>query len=155
MSIEDSPSGNSTKGPIYRALRVVVVGCGDTGSALSVKLSNLGNIVTVIDRNEHSFELLPIRRIETNRIVPIVGDGTHEIDLRKANLQEADILLALTGRDTINALSAQIGRYIFRVPKVICRINNVEMREMYQEIGLTIVTPSELEVDFLIDQAIF
>ena len=155
MSIEDSPSGNSTKGPIYRSLRVVVVGCGDTGSAVSVKLSNLGNIVTVIDNNEHSFGLLPIRRIETNRIVPIVGDGTHEIDLRKANIQESDILLALTGRDTINAMSAQIGRYIFRVPKVICRINNVEMRAMYQEIGLITVTPSELEVDFLIDQAIF
>ena len=155
MSIKDSPAGKPTRGPIYRALRVVIVGCGVTGSAVSVKLSDLGNIVKVIDSNRRSFELLPIRRIETNRIVPIIGDGTHEIDLRKANIQEADILLTLTGQDTINAMSAQIGRHIFRVPKVICRINNVEMRAMYQEIGLITVTPSELETDFLFDQSIF
>lgn len=155
MSIEEAPTRKSTRGPIYRALRVVIVGCGITGSTVSVKLSDMGNIVRVIDYNIRSFELLPIRRIETNRIVPVVGDGTHEIDLRRANVQEADILLTLTGQDTINVMSAQIGRHIFRVPKVICRINNVEMKAVYQEIGLITTTPSELETDFLLDQAIF
>jgi len=155
MSIEESRSGKSTKGPIYRALRIVIVGCGITGSAVSVKLSDTGNIVKVIDCDRRSFELLPIRRIETNRIVPIVGDGTNELDLRKANVQEADILLTLTGQDTINIMSAQIGRHIFQVPKVICRIKNVEIRTIYQEVGLITVAPSELERDFLFDQAIF
>ena len=115
-NLEDRP----TKKPIYRAKRVLIVGCGETGIRVTNKLSDSGNIIKIMDLDSDVFAKLPQKRIETTRIVPITGDGTLERDLRRAAAQESDILIASTGSTTVNLMSCQIALHVFQIPKVIC-----------------------------------
>ena len=64
--------------PVYRARRILILGCGQLGSALAVMLSDSGSIIRVLDNNSEAFGLLPERRIETARIVPVLGDACSE-----------------------------------------------------------------------------
>ena len=114
---------NSRRGPIYRARRVLIVGCGETGAGLATRLSDSGNIIKVLDLDPASFELLPPRRIETTRIVPVVGDGTREGDLRRASAHEVDVMIATTGTLSINILASQIGLHIIQYSLIMCDKN--------------------------------
>ena len=40
-------------------MRIIVVGCGQVGSALAYQLYKQGHLVTVIEQNEAAFDHLP------------------------------------------------------------------------------------------------
>ena len=143
---------NSRRGPIYRARRVRIVGCGETGAALATRLSDSGNIIKVLDLDPASFELLPPRRIETTRIVPVVGDGTREGDLRRASAHEVDVMIATTGTSPINILASQIGLHIIRVPKVLCLIEEEPIMEIYRSLGIHVISRLHLTVGTLFEE---
>ena len=81
-------------------------------------MSETGYIVQILDVSVAAFDLLPTGLIEDGQIVPIIGDGTLESDLRKASAQDADVLIAVSGKDAANAMSAQIAHHILGVPRV-------------------------------------
>src|SRR3990172_13346263 len=98
-------------------MKVIVVGCGQVGSALAYQLNKMEHQVTVIDRNESAFDNLPIdfqgRTIE--------GDVLARNVLQRAEIEEADALAAVTSSDSLNALIALIARTEFQVSKVVAR----------------------------------
>ncbi len=143
---------NSRRGPIYRARRALIVGCGQTGATLATRLSDSGNIIKVLDLNPASFELLPPRRVETTRIVPVVGDGTREGDLRRASAHEVDVMITTTGTLSINILASQIALHIIRVPKVLCLIEEEPMKEIYRSLGINVISRLQLAVDALFEE---
>ena len=143
---------NSRRGPIYRARRALIVGCGETGAALATRLSDSGNIIKVLDLDPASFELLPPRRIETTRIVPVVGDGTREGDLRRASAHEVDVMITTTGTLSINILASQIGLHIIRVPKVLCLIEDEPVMEIYRSLGIHVISRLHLMVGALFEE---
>ena len=132
---------------------VVIVGCGRTGAAIATAISETGSIVQILDVSITAFDLLPTGLIEDGQIVPIVGDGTLQSDLRKASAQDADVLIAVSGKDAANAMSAQIARHILGVPKVICRLSDPVLKEMYEGLELTTVSPTRLVSNLIIDAA--
>jgi trk system potassium uptake protein TrkA len=117
------------------------MGCGRLGATLAVSLSEEGWFIHILDLNSDTFDRLPPGMIENGHIVPIVGDGTLARDLRKASTQDADVFIAVSGRDTRNALAAQLAKHILNVPNVICRMNDQTRRDMYEELGLTTISP--------------
>ena len=152
---------NSRRGPIYRARRALIVGCGQTGATLATRLSDSGNIIKVLDLNPASFELLPPRRVETTRIVPVVGDddnelgvvsGTREGELRRASAHEVDVMITTTGTLSINILASQIALHIIRVPKVLCLIEEEPMKEIYRSLGINVISRLQLAVDALFEE---
>ena len=143
---------NSLRGPIYRARRALIVGCGQTGATLATRLSDSGNIIKVLDLNPASFELLPPRRVETTRIVPVVGDGTREGDLRRASAHEVDVMVTTTGTLSINILASQIALHIIRVPKVLCLIEEEPMKEIYRSLGVNVISRLQLAVEALVEE---
>ena len=124
--------------------RAVIVGCGRTGSSLAAALSERGYTVKILDLDSAAFELLPPGMMADGHIVPILGDGTAENDLRKASTQDADVFMAVSDKDARNALAAQIAKDLLRVPTVICRINDPTRREMYSQLGLVAVSAADL-----------
>ena len=130
---------------------VVIVGCGRTGAAIAAAMSETGSIVQVLDVSVTAFDLLPTGLLEDGQIVPIVGDGTLESDLRKASAQDADVLIAVSGKDAANAMSAQIARHILGVPRVICRLSDPVLKEMYEGLDLITVSPTRLVSSLIID----
>ena len=129
----------------------VIVGCGRTGADIAVSLSESGYIVLILDTDISAFDILPSGLIQEGDIQPILGDGTLEFDLRRASAQDAAVFIAVSGNDAANALSAQIARHMLHIPKVICRLNDPVMKEMYEGLELTTVSSTGLVRDLIVD----
>lgn len=149
----DNKSPDRVKTPIYRSKRMVVFGCGILGASLAVKLSEAGNLIKIIDNKPAAFKKLPVKRVEATSIVPVLGDGTKENDLRKASTHECDVFLALTENTTVNLMSAQIAMYNIRVPRVLCLVADEKLCDIYNELGLEVISPGRLLVGDLYDRA--
>lgn len=133
--------------------RAVIMGCGRAGASIATSLSEEGYSVTILDEDPGAFDLVPPGMIDDGHIVPVVGDGTLEHDLREASTQEADVFIAISGEDSNNALAAQIARHILLVPTVICRLNDPARREMYSQLGLITISATTLITGMVLEAA--
>jgi len=126
-------------------MKVVIMGCGRVGAELAALLDSEKYQVTILDVNSRSFS----RLIPTFKGNALIGDGTDEDSLRKAGIEEADAFIALTQGDNRNVMAAQIAKYIFKVPKVICRIYDPLRGELYQNLGLEAISPTTVFAQLL------
>jgi len=117
-------------------MKYVVVGCGRVGAALAVRLQIQGHEVTVIDQEEEAFHNLGSafqgRTVE--------GEVLDEHVLRRAGIEEADGLAAVTNSDTLNAVVAHAAREVFHVPRVVARNYDPQRRLMHEAFGLQVVS---------------
>lgn len=126
-------------------MRVVIMGCGRVGAQLAALLDSEGHKVTVLDVNADSFRRLP----ETFGGTTLLGDGTDEDTLRKAEIEEADAFVAVTQGDNRNVMAAQISKHIFNVSKVVCRIYDPLRKEIYDALGLEAISPTTVFAQLL------
>ena len=127
------------------------MGCGRTGAFLASALAEAGHVLRVLDLDAAAFDRLPEGLVQGDRVVPVVGDGTLEADLRKASVQDADVYIAASGRDTINILSAQLAKHALQVHSVICRTNDPTKWEVYGQLGLVTVSPTMLVTEAVLE----
>jgi len=126
-------------------MNVIIMGCGRVGARLASLMDKEGHQVTVIDLDPNSF-----RRLESSyKGNALVGNGADAVMLRRANIQTADVFLALTQGDNRNIMASQIAKEIFKVKKVICRIYDPLRQEMYAEMGLESLSPTIVFSDML------
>jgi len=116
------------------------MGCGRVGALVATALWKEGHQVVVLDANPESLRRLP----EDLQQEAIVGDGTLEEDLRKGGIENIDAFVAVSTGDTANILAAQMAEHVFRVNKVICRIDDTARYEIYTELGLRAVSSTQL-----------
>ena len=128
-------------------MRVLIVGCGRVGADIARALAEEGNQVTILDTDPESFR----RVFQNGEIQAIVGDGTVEEDLRRAGIAEVDVFVAVAQRDTRNALAAQMARHIFRIPKVVARINDPIRQEMYRSLGLEAICSTRVTSEMIME----
>ncbi len=121
------------------------MGCGRVGARLATMLDAEGHEVVVLDIDPNSFRWLP----RSFKGSAIAGDGTDEGVLRKAETESADAFIATTQGDNRNVLAAQRAKYVFRVPKVVCRIYDPIRREMYRDLGLETISPTTVTAELL------
>ena len=125
--------------------KVVIMGCGRTGSWLANLLDAAGHSVTVMDVETYSF-----RRLSPDfKGKAIVGNGIEQEALKKAGIEEAEIFIAVTQGDNRNIMAAQIAKHIFNVPRVICRIYDPLRQEIFQTLGLETLSPTTIFADIL------
>ena len=124
--------------------RIVIMGCGGLGASVATTLSNQGHTVHMLDSHPESFSRLPPDDVEAGHIVPIIGEGTLQNDLAKASIQEADAFMALSEVDTQNALASQMAKHILNVPRVVCRIDDPVMQEMYSKLDIMAISATTL-----------
>lgn len=132
------------------ATRVVIGGCGRAGAALVSALCESGSLVQALDIAPSAFDRLPPTLIKNGRVQPRLADITLASNLRAARVQDADVFIALTGSDSVNVTAAQIARHIFRVPTVICRMDDPVKRDMYQNLEITAVSHADFVRDAVI-----
>ncbi len=133
------------------ARSAVIMGCGRIGASVAVALVERGYAVRVLDMDSAAFDVLPPGTVEAGQIVPMVGDGTLESDLRGAFVQDAGVFVAVSGKDSFNALAAQLAKHVLQVPTVICRINDPTRNEMYRALGLVTVSATKLVSDLVLE----
>ena len=132
-------------------MQLLIMGCGRVGAKVALDMAEAGNRVFIMDTETDRFLRLPAHLLESERIVAIIGDGTQEEDLRKADIEEADVFVAVGDRETGNLLAAQIAKHIFKVPKVVCRTNDPLKQEIYSEMGLLAVSPTGVISGMILD----
>jgi trk system potassium uptake protein TrkA len=49
-------------------------------------------------------------------------------------------------------MAAQIARHIFKVPRVICRIYDPLRKDIYEQLGLESISPTEVFADLLFNR---
>ncbi len=119
---------------------IIIVGSGRIGSELAKILANEGHNVVVIDKQAAAF-----KRLETDfNGLTVTGDGFDVDLLKEAGIEQADAFCTVTDNDNANIMSGQVAKKIFHVPKVITRINDVQYAHIYKELGIDIVSSTQL-----------
>jgi len=124
------------------------MGCGRVGGKLASMFDAAGHKVTVLDLDAYSFRRLP----PTFSGTALIGNGTDEEMLRKAGIEGANAFIALTQGDNRNVMAAQIAKQIFKVPRVICRIYDPLRKDIYEQLGLESISPTEVFADILFNR---
>jgi trk system potassium uptake protein len=125
--------------------KVVIMGCGRTGSWLANLLDAAGHSVTIMDVDAYSF-----RRLSPDfKGKALVSNGIEEEALKKAGIEEAGVFIAVTQGDNRNIMAAQMAKHIFNVPRVICRIYDPLRQEIYQTLGLETISPTTIFAEML------
>lgn len=126
-------------------MNILVVGCGNVGAALCNSLSAQGHDVSVIsDNQEHFANLSPDFNGFTTLGVAIDQDV-----LRKAGVENVDALAAVTSDDNRNLMIIQLAKEFFHVPKVFARVTDPNKNDVFTELGLKTVCPTNLTVSAL------
>ncbi len=113
-------------------MKVIIIGCGRVGATVASRMSREGHDVTIVDLRPDSFRRLS--RDYKGRM--LVGSGTDEETLRKADTEHADAFVAVTNGDNRNIMSVQLAKVRFKVPKVVARIYDPIRASAYAELGI-------------------
>ena len=104
----------------------------------------------MIDKNPGAFKRLP----EGFDGVTLEGSGFDLELLRQAGIEKADAFCSLTNGDNTNLVCAQIARRIFNLPKVIARVYDPERAQIYQGLGLDVISGTILFAAMLRDKLV-
>jgi trk system potassium uptake protein TrkA len=126
-------------------MNVLIMGCGRVGARLAAMLDAEGHDVTVMDVNAQSFARLD----PEFRGTAVLGDGTEEESLRKAGVEETDAFIATTEGDNYNIMAAQLAKRLFNVPRVVCRVYDPPRGELFQTLGLEVISPTTVVAQLL------
>jgi len=120
-------------------VRVVIVGCGRVGAGLAVALAAEGDAVAVVDKDRKAFD-----RLGEDFAGPTVeGIGFDRDVLELAGVGRADALVAVTGGDNSNVVTARVARDTYRVPRVIARIHDPRRAAIYEQLGIVTVSSTD------------
>ena len=128
-------------------MKIVIVGCGRVGSTLARRFVEAGHTVSVVDKDRSAFERLgeefPGRTVQ--------GLAFDEDVLTRAGIDGADALLAFTGGDNSNIMSAQVAKEKYQIPQVFARVKDPLRAEVYRDLGLNILCTTLFNVNVLED----
>ena len=117
-------------------MNVIVVGCGRFGAELASRLHRQGHQVAVIDQVAAAFDNLHAEF--RGRIIE--GDVLAQDLLRRAGVEQADGLAAVTSSDTLNAVVGHIARTVYHVPNVVVRNYGPRWRALHEAFGLQVIS---------------
>jgi trk system potassium uptake protein TrkA len=118
-------------------MRIVVVGCGRIGAQLANRLYKANHQVVVIDIEASAFDNLdPEFRGRT-----LEGDVLSQDMLKRAGIEQAHGLAAVTSSDTLNAVIAHIARTVYHIPNVVVRNYDPRWQCVYESFGIQSVAP--------------
>ena len=124
-------------------MKIIIVGCGKVGETLAAVLSQEGNDITIIDKKEAVVE----RLCNQYDIMGNVGNGASYSVQREADIEHADLMIAVTGSDELNLLCCLIAKKAGNC-HTIARVRNPEYNSelnfIQEELGLAMVINQEL-----------
>lgn len=124
-------------------MEIIVVGCGKVGAALAGKLMDEGHSITVIDTSAEKIQ----RITEELDVMGIVGNGSSISILNEAGLEDADVLISVTGSDELNLLCCMFAKKVGHC-NAIARVRNPmyshELDFIKQQLGISSIINPEL-----------
>ena len=124
---------------------IIIIGCGRFGSKLAKDLSDDGNDICVIDRNQDKLNNLG-SGFNGQKIRGIEFDSDKLIE---AGINQADAIIVATQNDSINITVSMIADIIFHVPKIFARVNDPEKTYIYNKLGIYTINPIQYEIEMI------
>ena len=125
-------------------MRAIIVGAGEVGFQLAKFLSAENIDVVVVDKSKEK-----LKRISDKLDVALMeGEGGSPSILKDAGADEADILLAVTDMDETNMIACLVAKAMFRIPRNVARIRNLEYfsnEVLLQSLGINPAISPEIE----------
>lgn len=123
-------------------MKIVILGAGQVGSTLAENLAREAHDITVVDASRvalsHLQERLDIRTVQ--------GHASYPGTLRRAGVNDADMIIAVTDSDETNMLACRISQTLFHTPTKIARVRAAEYLDEEDRLFL----PDALSVDMRI-----
>jgi trk system potassium uptake protein TrkA len=121
-------------------MRIVIAGAGRAGLSVGVHLQTAGHLVTLLDRDES----VSRRAVERHGMVAMAGDATDAQLLRDAEVERADVVVAMLRRDADNLAVAHLARAA-GAKRVMVRMRDSDYRRVYLDAGVDRIL-SEIDV---------
>ena len=132
-------------------MKIVILGAGQVGAALAASLASEKIDITLVDSESQRLRDLQDRL----DIKTIEGHGSHPSVLRQAGIEDADMLIAVTGTDEVNMIACQIAHSLYHTPTKICRIranSYVQQKDLFRNDALpidVIISPEQLVTEHI------
>ncbi|MDO4635231.1 MAG: Trk system potassium transporter TrkA [Streptococcus sp.] len=124
-------------------MRIIVIGGGKVGTALCRALVEEKHDVTLIEKKESVLKNVS-KRLD---ILTILGNGANYKILEQANVENCDILIAMTDTDELNMISAILAKRM-GAKETIVRVRNPEYSNAYFKdknfLGFSLIVNPEL-----------
>lgn len=124
-------------------MKIIIVGCGKVGAALTKSLSTEDNNVCIIDRNPEI-----VRELASQYdVMGLVGNGASYSTLVEADIENTDLLIAVTESDELNLLCCVIARKkvdCHTIARVRDPMYSNESQFLQKELGLSMIINPEL-----------
>ncbi len=123
-------------------MQIIIVGCGNVGTTLAEQLSSEGHNIAVIDMNRQRLQNLS----NSFDVMGINGNGVSFAVQKEAGVEQADLLIAVTGSDEVNLLCCLIAKKAgdcHTIARVRNPIYNLEINYIKEELGLSMVINPE------------
>lgn len=134
-------------------MKIVIVGAGEVGYHIASRLAFENKDVVVIDRDEAA-----LQRVSDNLDVQVIqGSGGSPVILRRAGIQETEILLAVTDSDDANLVACLVADALSPNTRKLARIRDADYDDYHEAFQTgaprieTIINP-EVEVVRTIDR---
>ena len=125
-------------------LNIIIVGCGKVGSNLVTQLIREGHDITVIDKD--SSRINEITNLYD--VMGVTGNGASYTVQMEAGIQDADLLISVTGSDELNMLCCTIAEKAGTC-STIARVRTSdyarEIGYLKDKLGLAMIVNPELE----------
>ena len=124
-------------------MKIIVIGAGTVGIAICTQLAGEGHDLTVIERDADLLAELS----NTADVIGILGNGADVSVLRRAGVEHANLVIAVTAGDELNILCCTVAKKL-GARHTIARVRNPEYTELMQlmksEMSLSLTINPEL-----------
>lgn len=123
-------------------MKIIIVGCGKVGSTLARQLSKEKHNITVIDTNYNLVHTVS----NSFDVMGIAGNGASNTVQSEADIEHADLFIAVTGSDELNLLCCVIAKKTGNCATIARVRNPVYSKEtafIRQELGLSMIINPE------------
>ena len=131
---------------------IVIMGGGKVGIYLADVLLKQHHEVAVLEANRAQADRLSMEL--QGQYLIINGDGCDSDFQEDAGIRNADVFVAVTGRDDDNLVACEIATRVFNVPRCIARVNNPKNRRIFREVGIESVSSTMLIANMIEEEAL-
>jgi len=124
-------------------MKVVICGAGEVGSNIARYLASEANDITVVDQSA----ILVRQLSESLDVTGLVGHASQPDVLKRAGIEDADMIIAVTFTDEVNMIACQVAHSLFGVPTKIARIRS---QSYLQPEWMKMFTQDNLPIDVVI-----
>ncbi|MHB8077112.1 potassium channel family protein [Desulfosporosinus fructosivorans] len=129
-------------------MNIVMVGGRKKIDFLAKSLLAKKHNITIIHDNESYCKYLS----RTHDAPIICGDGSKSYILEDANIQGADIVIALTPKDADNLVICQLAKKVYGVKRVFATVSNPKNVEVFKKLGINSAISSTYIMAGIIEQ---